>query len=311
MWKYVIKRLLWLIPIVIGVAILIFTIMYFVPGDPATVILSLNATDEEILAKRAELGLDQPYIVQLGRYLSNVFLHFDFGKSYLNNTSIAGEIMTRFPRTLLLCAITMVVAIVVGIPLGVIAGTHQGKFWDSFCMVLSMLGVSMPAFWVALMLVMVFSYQLNWFPAIGYDSIKNFILPAIAGSFNGLAIIARQTRSSMLDAVHSDYITTAKAKGVSQHDVIWKHALPNSLLPVLTVSGTTFGKMLGGTVVIESIFSIPGIGTYMINGINNRDYPVVEACVIFLAILFSLVMLLVDVGYAYVDPRIKARYIGK
>ncbi len=311
MWKYVLKRILWLIPIVIGVTILIFTILYFVKGDPATMILGTNATAEELAAKREELGLNDGYFVRLGRYCYQLFVHFDFGKSYLNQTSIAAEILTRFPRTLILCLLSTVIAIVIGIPLGVNAGVHQNGVGDTLSMIIAILGVSMPPFWVALLLVLFFCLRLGWFPATGYATLAHFILPAFAGSLNGLATIARQSRSSMLEVIHSDYITTAKAKGVSRFKVIAKHALPNSLIPVVTTAGTTFGKMLGGTVVLEKIFSIPGIGEYMINGINNRDYPVVCACVIFLAVLFSIIMLLVDLAYAAIDPRIKAKYSGK
>lgn len=300
-----------MIPVVLGVTILIFTILYFVPGDPAQTILGSDATPEELQAKREELGLDDPYFVRLGRYLKDVYINFDFGRSYISNQSITQELMARFPRTLALCLASMIVAMLIGIPLGVNAAVHQGSAWDTISMVIALLGVSMPTFWVAQLLVMLFALKLGWLPPVGYQNFSNYVLPCIANAFNGLAMQARQMRSGMLEVIHSDYITTARAKGLSERKVIFRHALPNALIPVVTVAGTTFGKMLGSTVVIESVFSIPGIGGYMINGVNARDYTVVQACVIFLAIFFSIIMLLVDLMYSAIDPRIKAQYTRK
>jgi peptide/nickel transport system permease protein len=300
-----------MIPVILGVTVLIFTILYFVPGDPASTILGSDATAEQLEAKREELGLNDSYIVRLGRYLKSVFLEFDFGKSYISKQSISGELAVRFPRTLALCMASMVVAMIVGIPLGINAAIHKGSVWDNASMLLALAGVSMPTFWVAQLLILLFALQLGWLPAFGFDNFSHYILPCVANAFNGLAMQARQTRSGMLEVIHSDYITTARAKGLSNGKVIFGHALPNALIPVVTVAGTTFGKMLGSTVVIETVFSIPGIGSYMINGVNSRDYLVVQACVIFLAILFSLIMLLVDLLYAMIDPRIKAQYARK
>ena len=293
MGKYIGKRLLLMIPVVIGVAITIFTIMYFVPGDPAQIILGTSATEADLAAKRTELGLDQPYLVRLGTYLSDIFLHGNFGKSYINNTPITQELLGRLPRTLLLGVISIAIALLVGVPLGISAAVHQGSWMDNICMFIALVGVSMPTFWVALMLV-----------------IQYYILPCIANSFGGIATQARQARSSMLEVIRSDYITTARAKGVSEHKVIYGHALPNALIPIVTVAGSNLAHMFGGSLIIEQVFSIPGIGTYMITAVNSRDYPVVEGCVIFLAITFSIMMLLVDLAYAYIDPRIKAQYEG-
>lgn len=308
MWRYILKRLLWMIPIILGVTILIFTIMYNVPGDPAAMILGENATAEELAAKRTELGLDNGYFVRLFDYMKSVFLHFDFGNSYLTGRSVGAELLSRLPRTMLMCAACIAIAMLIGIPLGVNAAVHHGGVWDNVSMVLALAGVSMPTFWVALLLVLVFSLKLGLLPSVGYTRIEHYILPCIANSFSSLAMQARQTRSSMLEVIRSDFITTARAKGLSERRVIFGHALPNGLIPVLTVAGSNFGKMLGGTVVIETIFSIPGIGGYMISGVTGRDYPVVMGSVIFLAIMFSLIMLLVDLLYAAVDPRIKSQY---
>jgi len=308
MQKYIIKRLLLMIPVVLGVAIVIFTIMYFVPGDPATIILGSNATQMELEAKRAELGLNQPYLIRLGKYMSDVFLHADFGTSYINNTSITAELLTRLPRTLLLGIISIALSLIIGVPLGISAAVHQGSWMDSFCMFIALIGVSMPTFWVALLLVILFALKLGWLPAMGIGGIQYYILPCIANCFGGLATQARQARSSMLEVIRSDYITTARAKGVSEHNVIYKHALSNALIPIVTVAGTNLAHMFGGSLIIEQVFSIPGIGSYMITAVNSRDYPVVEGCVIFLAITFSIMMLLVDLAYAYIDPRIKSQY---
>lgn len=311
MAKYIGKRLLMMIPVVVGVAILIFTIMYFVPGDPAAIVLGSDATQAEIEVKREEMGLNRPYIVQLGEYLSNVFFRFDFGNSYMFNTSVSSELFARLPRTLLIGAICMLLQVAIGIPLGVTAAVHQNGLADRFCMFIALLGVSIPGFWLGLMLVLLFSLHLGWLPAYGIGGLQYYILPCIANAFPGIAAQSRQTRSSMLEVIRSDYVTTARSKGMSERSVIYRHALPNALIPVITVIGNGFGMMLAGTVVIESVFSIPGVGTYMTNAIAQRDYPVIEGSVIILAILFSLIMLAVDLIYAFVDPRIKAQYQGK
>ncbi len=310
MWRYILKRLLWMIPIIVGVTILIFTIMYNVPGDPAAIILGADASAEELEAKREELGLNDGYVTRLLNYMEDLFLHFDFGKSYITGRSIGADLLSRLPRTLAMCAACIGIAMLIGIPLGVNAAVHHGGFWDSASMVIALAGVSMPTFWVALLLVLLFSLHLGWLPSVGYTEPIHYVLPCIANSFSSMAMQARQTRSSMLEVIRSDFVTTARAKGLSERKVIFGHALPNALIPVLTVAGSNFGKMLGGTVVIETIFSIPGIGGYMIDGVHSRDYPVVTGSVIFLAVMFSVIMLLIDLLYAVVDPRIRSQYFS-
>jgi peptide/nickel transport system permease protein len=315
MGSYIFKRLLWMIPIILAVAVLVFTLMTLCPGDPAQIILGSLATEADFAAKRAELGLDNPYIVRLATFLSDTFIHFDLGVSWISNVSIADTLVERLPRTLILSLITTLFSFGIGIPLGIVAATHQGRWQDSLCMVIALVGVSMPNFWLALMLVLLFSVKLNWLPALGIGTglagLKYYILPALSGFAGGMATAARQTRSSMLDVIRSDYITTARAKGVPENKVITKHALKNALIPIITLIGSTFGTMLGGAMILETVFSIPGMGTYIITAVNNRDYPVVEIGTIFLAIVFSIFMLLVDIMYAMVDPRIKAQYAGK
>lgn len=310
MGRYVLRRLIQLIPVVVGVTILIFTIMYLIPGDPVKLMLGADATIADIEAKRQELGLNDPYLVRLGKFLSDVFLRFDFGKSWVYNVPVTAELLRRFPRTLIIAAACIFLQIFIGIPLGIIAAINHNRWGDRIAMFIALFGISMPNFWIALMLVLYFSVRLGWLPPYGIGGIKYYILPVIANAFPGIATQARQTRSSMLEVIRSDYITTARAKGMSEFQVIFKHALPNALLPVITVIGNGMGRLLAGTVVIESIFSIPGVGMYLVGGINTRDYNVVQSSVIFLAIAFTLIMLLVDLMYAVIDPRIKAQFAG-
>ena len=253
----------------------------------------------------------KPYLVRLLSYLNQVFLHFDLGTSYFQNQSVMSGILYRLPYTFTIALICMLLQIVIGTPLGITAAVHQNGIADRICMIIALAGVSIPGFWLAMMLVLFFSVQLGWLPPYGVGGIQYFILPCIANAFAGIASQARQTRSSMLEVIRSDYIVTARAKGLSERDILYKHALPNALIPIITVVGNGMGMMLGGTVVIESVFSIPGIGMYTTSAINNRDYPIVMGGVLFLGAVFSLIMLLVDIIYAYVDPRIKAQYEGQ
>lgn len=308
MGRYIIKRLLWMIPIILCVAILVFTLMTFCPGDPAAIVLGSSATEEDMNLMRESLGLNRPFLVRLGTYLRDAFLRFDLGRSYLTKVSIADSIREYLPRTMLLTIITMLISVGLALPLGIAAATHQGRWQDTVCMVFALIGISVPSFWLALLLILEFSVKHAWLPAMGIGGLKYYILPAISGSLGGVASLARQTRSSMLDVIRADYITTARAKGVSERNVITRHALKNALIPIITVIGTQFGRQLGGTMVIETIFGIPGMGQFIITGVNQRDYPVVQSGAIFLAIVFSLCMLGVDLLYAAADPRIKAQY---
>ena len=311
MGKYILRRLFWMIPVILGVTVLVFTLMTFVPGDPAKIILGGTATDAELAATREALGLNQPFLSRFGKYLYDTFIRFDFGKSWASGASIKTEMLERLPRTMLLSVLTLAIAVIIGIPLGIIAAVKQNRWQDRMCMTIALLGVSIPNFWLSLMLILLFAVNLKWLPAMGIGTWKHFVLPAMAGSVGNIATLARQTRSSMLDVIRSDYITTARSKGVKEVDVITRHALKNALIPIITVIGTYFGRMLGGAMILETIFSIPGMGMYIVGGVANRDYPVVQTGSIFLAIVFSFCMLLVDLIYAAVDPRIKAMYARK
>lgn len=310
MARYVIRRLLWMIPIVVGVTILIFTIMYFIPGDPVAMMMP-GATQEELELAREAMGYNRGYFERLWEYASGVFFRFDLGTSWQLGSSVTKDLVTRFPYTIGLAAASILLSVIIGIPLGITAATHQNSIGDRVAMIVAMFGVSMPAFWLGLLLVQLFSVELQWLPAYGVGGIKYYILPALSNCFAGVAGFARQMRSSVLENIRADYVTTARSKGVPEASVLWKHIIPNSLIPVITYAGTQFSKLLAGAIVIEGVFSIPGLGTYMINGINKRDYGAVQGSIIFSAITFSLVMLLCDVLYAYVDPRIKAQYENK
>lgn len=310
MGRFILKRLLWMIPVVLGVTVLIFSIMFVVPGDPATIIAGDFATESELEEIREELGLNDPYIVQLGRYMYKVFIKFDFGESYSTGKSVTAELMVRLPRTLIVGFTAMVLSLGIGIPLGVIAAVYRNGWGDRISMIIALLGVSMPQFWIALMMVILFSVNLGWLPAQGIDSMLCYIMPSVALCFGGLAGQARQSRSSMLEVIRADYVTTARSKGLTEREVIVKHALPNALMPIITLAGSQLAHIFGGAVAIETVFSIPGIGSYLVAAINKRDYPVIEGSVILLAVVFSLVMLLVDLVYGFIDPRIRAQFAG-
>ncbi|MGI5888950.1 MAG: ABC transporter permease [Oscillospiraceae bacterium] len=307
MLKYIGRRLLELIPILLVVAIIIFSIMELVPGDPVRIMMGDTATEQQIQEAREKLGLNKPYLTRLWDFLKGIF-RLDFGTSYITGLSVGDELLQRFPRTLILALLSMAVTVIIGIPLGILCAIKAGKPADRISLVLTLIANSMPSFWLALLLVMLFSMQLGWLPSSGADSWKCYILPTIASSLGSVAAIARQTRASMLEVIRADYVTTAKSKGLSSHDVIVRHALGNALIPIITVIGSHFSFLLGGTTVIESVFSFPGIGLYILNGINNRDYPIVRGGVLYIAFTFSILMLIVDIIYAFVDPRIKSQY---
>ena len=311
MWRYILKRLAMMVFVVLGVSILIFTIMYFVPGDPARIILGSSATPDQIDYLHAQMGLDKPFTVQLLTFLRDTFLRFDFGNSYIFKTPVIDELATRFPMTLKLAVLCIIVQTVIGIPLGITAAVHQGRWQDTTAILIAMLGLSVPGFWLALMMLSLFHVKLGWLPGFGIGTWKHWVLPVLSNALGGIAINARQTRSAMLEVIRSDYITTARAKGVRERGVIYGHALPNALIPVITTIGGGFATALGGTIIVESVFTMPGIGLYMTNAITNLDYPIVRSSVVLLSIAFSIIMLLTDLVYAFVDPRIKAQYTGK
>lgn len=311
MARYILKRLLWIIPVVLGVTIMVFTIMYLTPGDPARMILGSNATEEKVEELHEQLGMNGNYFQRLGRYMKQVFIDHDLGSSYYTGVRVTDQIKARLPFTLRIAGISILIAACIGIPLGVLAATHHYTWIDNLAMFGSLFCVSMPGFWFALILVSFFAIKLGWLPAVGIRSWTGYILPCVSGTIGGAAGLARQTRSSMLEVIRQDYITTARAKGQTERKVIFQHALKNAMIPIITVLGSMFGSSLGGALIIETIFSIPGMGTYLTDAISKRDYPIIQGGVLFISICFCLIMLIVDIIYAFVDPRIRSQYAGK
>ena len=304
MLKYISKRIIYLIPVLIGIVFLVFTIMYFSPGDPAKLILGDRAPEEQVAALRHELGLDLPYYQQLFNYIKNA-IHGDFGNSYQLRMPVWDIIKLRFPLTLQLTTFTMLIAVLIGVPVGILSAVKQYSVLDAFSVIFALLMASIPAFWLGMLLMLLFSLNLGWLPSSGYEGVKWLILPSITLGFINCATIMRMTRSSMLEVVRQDFIRTARAKGATEKRVVFRHALKNAIIPVITVVGTAFGSSLGGAVVTETVFGLPGMGTQIITAIRQKDNPVVLASVIVIALAFSLVNLIVDILYTYVDPRIR------
>ena len=308
MAKYIGKRILMMIPVLLGVILVVFIMNHISPGNPAELLAGEGATDEAVAALEEELGLNDPLYVQFFNYVKGIVTGFDLGTSYQTKRPVIDELMDRFPTTAKLALLSIIISTVVGITLGIISAVKQNTIIDHISTGFALIGVSMPAFWAGMMLILLFSIYLKWLPVSGVDTWTGWILPAFTSSMVGMATITRMTRSSMLEVLCQDYIVTARAKGLSEKIIIVKHALKNALIPIITVVGIQLGTMLGGAVLTESVFSIPGLGKYMVDSIKNRDYPVVQGGVLLLAIVFSLVNLLVDIIYAYVDPRIKSQY---
>lgn len=307
MIKYILKRLLMLIPVMIGVTFLVFFIISMTPGDVASMILGDGATQESIEKLREDMGLNDPVIVQYINYIKDL-VSGDMGSSYATGKSVSSEIGSRFPNTFKLTLSAILISVLISIPIGVISATRQYSIFDNVGMILALIGISMPSFWTGLILIILFSLNLGWFPSGGMTGFKSLILPAFTLAIASTASITRTTRSSMLEVIRQDYINTAKAKGVSRKVVIRKHALKNALIPAITVIGLEFGVLLGGAVLTETVFSWPGIGRLMVESIQRKDTPMVLGCVIIFAVSFSVVNLIIDILYAYIDPRIKANY---
>lgn len=307
MYRYVFRRILMLIPVLVGVSFVIFTMMYITPGDPARTLLGADATEEAVHQYREEMGLNDPYLVQYGRYLRNA-LRGDFGISYITRQPVVTEIMSRFPTTLLYAFMCSCVAMLIGIPLGILSATKQYSIVDKLATFISLIGVSMPTFWLGILLIILFSVKLGWLPSSGFYGPKYWILPSLTIGMNTSASIMRMTRSSMLEVIRQDYITTARSKGQRENVIVVKHALRNALIPVVTIIGLQFGRAMGGAIISEQIFSIPGLGKLMVEAIKNRNYPIVQGGVLFIAIAFSIINLFIDLLYAYIDPRLKSQY---
>ena len=307
MHKYIAKRLLLMIPVIVGISFIIFSIMSFMPGNPARLILGEKATADAIAALNEQMGLNDPFIIRYFRYMGDV-LTGNFGISYRTGMPVVEEIVRRFPTTAKLAVLSVFFATIIGLPLGILSAVKQYSWIDSLTTVLGLGFISMPPFWLGLMLIILFSAKLGILPSFGSDSFAHFILPAITSSASTFATLLRMTRSTMLEVIRHDYVPTAYAKGAEKSRIIFRHCLPNALIPLITVVGVNFGGMLGGSVITESVFGMSGIGQLLITSIRSKDVPAVMACTLLLAVMFGLVNLIVDVIYAYVDPRIKAQY---
>lgn len=311
MLKYVGKRLLMMIPVLLGVTFVIFTMLYFTPGDPAVQILGEGATPEAIQELRDEMGLNDPFWVQFFNYIKDLVVYRDMGVSYSTNRPVMDEILSRFPTTIALASLSVLIATVIGVLCGIVAAVRQYSIFDHVATVVSLIGASMPNFWQGMMMILLFSVYLGMLPASGFDSPVCWIMPSLTIGTSTAASIMRMTRSSMLEVIRQDYIRTARSKGQNEGIVIFHHALKNAIIPVLTSIGISFGRMMGGAVLTESIFAIPGLGSLIVNAIKARDYPVVQGGVLFIALVFGFVNLFVDIMYAYCDPRIKSQYARK
>jgi ABC-type dipeptide/oligopeptide/nickel transport system permease component len=309
--QYVLRRLLVTIPVLLGVSVLAFAIMHVVPGDPVRLIAGPDAPEDVVQRIRVELGLERPLHVQYLSFLTRA-VQGDLGRSLRSRAPVVDEILNRFPATLELTTVSMIIAVAVGLPLGLISAVRRASWVDYTAMGVSLSTLSMPVFWFAIVAIWIFSLNLGWFPVSGrggpvweWDGLRHIVLPAVTLATTSVAIISRLTRSGMLEVLGHDYIVTARAKGVTEPLVVGKHALKNALIPVVTVVGLQYGFLLGGAVVTETIFAWPGVGRLAMTSILQRDYPVVQGCVLLVAVLFVLINLTVDLLYAWIDPRIR------
>ena len=304
MFQYVIKRLFSTIPVLLGISLLLFFMLRALPGDPAQVLAGQMATQEDIEIMRHQLGLDRPIVVQYAAFLGRL-ARFDLGRSARTQNPVLNEVWARLPNTLLLAVVAITLACLLGIPAGVISAIRPYTLLDYLVTSTALFGMSMPVFWLGLMLVVIFSVVLHWLPAGGTGSWEHVILPSITLAAFVVAFIARMTRSSMLEVLSQDYTTTARSKGLKEQVVVVKHALKNALIPIITVVGLQFGMLLGGAVLTETVFAWPGLGRLIVDSILARDYPVIQGAILIFALLYILVNLIVDLIYAFVDPRIR------
>jgi len=307
MLKYILKRIFLIIPVVLGISFILFSILNLTPGDPARIILGESATPEAVASLREQMGLNDNFFVRYGRFIWNT-MHGDFGTSYSSNQPISQEIVRRLPITFRLALFSISLAIIFGIPIGVLSAIKQYSLIDSISMVTALVFTSIPGFWLGLMLILFFSLKLGWFPVMGADTLKHYILPSVTLSALTLGQLARMTRSSMLEVIREDYIRTAKAKGAPNYRIIFKHALRNALIPVVNLIGINFSIMLGGAAICETVFAIPGLGLLMVNAVKMKDAPTVMVTAMLIAIMGSVVNLLVDIACVFLDPRSKRQY---
>ena len=308
MWKYAFKRIFLLLPVLAGVIFCVFSLLCITPGDPARLILGEQVSEEAINEFREKEGLNNPFLIQYFDYMYKALRYGDIGYSYVSKKPVIKDIASAFPVTIKLASLAICAAVLIGVPVGIISAIKKYRLTDIIVMFLAIAGVSIPSFWIGFLLILFFSVGLGWLPSSGFDTFDAMILPAFTLGLHPMALITRMTRSGMLEAMQQDYIRTARAKGQSEKNVIWRHALGNALIPVITVIGLQFGNVLGGAVLVETVFSIPGIGRLMVDAVKMRDYPVVQGGALSIALAFCIINLLVDFGYAWLDPRIKKKY---
>lgn len=304
MLTFVTRRLLLAVPTLFGVLTVVFLLLYVAPGDPVQAMVGEQADSATVARLRRELKLDAPLPVQFGHYVSGV-ARGDLGRSYITNRRIVDDIAERFPKTLLLAGSAMTIAILLGVGIGVACAVKPNGWFDRAALGFTYIGISFPVYWVGLLLIVLFAVTLRWLPASGYGSFKFLILPAVTLGMRSIAYLARITRSSMLEVFGADHIRTARAKGLSESAVRWRHGLRNALIPVVTVIGLDFGAYLTGSILTETIFSWPGIGRYVVQAISRRDLPAVQGAVLFLSVVFVVVNVLTDLAYQRVDPRVR------
>lgn len=304
MLKYIIKRIIGVIPTLIIVTTFAFFFVRLIPGDPARLVAGPQATLEDVEVVREELGLNKPIVTQYVDYVTGLF-HGDLGMSLRTKRPVATEVSLRYMNTVKLTLGSLAWSVVVGVLLGVWSGKHRSKWQDYTGMTMAISGISMPSFWIGFLLIMVFSVNLKWLPTTGADSWKSFILPSIALGTSIAAIIARFTRSSIIEVMKEDYIRTARAKGLKERTVIWKHAFRNAMISVVTVVGLQFGFLLGGSVVTESVFAFPGLGSLLVESVNYRDYNAIQSLILIFSLHFVVINLVVDILYALLNPEIK------
>lgn len=310
MLKYIGKRLLIMLPIILGISFIVFMILDLTPGDPARIILGDSATDESVKTLREEMGLNDHVLLRYLRYVGNA-ARGDFGKSYRTGLPVLSELIARMPTSFKLATGSMLLIVIIGIPIGIVSAAKQYSIIDTISLTSALLLTSMPNFWLGLMLMLFFSLKLDLLPATGAYTWQHFILPSITLGAFSLASMIRMTRSSMLEVIRQDYIRTARSKGLGEYKVITKHALKNALLPIITIVGMNFALMLGGGMIIESTFALPGIGSLTVQSIRTKDTPIVIGAIIFIAIAISIMNLLVDIIYTYIDPRLKTTILNK
>lgn len=303
--KYILKRILILIPTIIGVSFVVFSLLYLSPGDAALASAGPNAPKETVEILRDKMGLNDPFLIQYGRFLKNLIFHFDLGTSYQSKTPVIEKILRVFPNTLKLAGVSLIFAIISGIILGIIAGINKNNIIDSLISFAGMIGLAMPIFWSGLLLIIIFSSKLKLLPASGFSSWRHMILPVLALGLQTSSSIMRMTRSSMIEVLDKDYIRTARAKGLKKSRIIFIHALKNAMIPIITTIGLQAGGLLGGSILTETVFSISGIGRLMVDSVKTRDYPVILGGVMFIALVYSIISIIVDIIYGFLNPQIK------